>query len=171
MWCENKTAILKWFSLKIFHSRFSEKLELVCACYYEFRCICVSRYLNTTDIPFSIFPQPISCTTGHPDDKPDALGFSWHANRCVQKYVWANRQASYTLLYSNTSAALRLLHLSRISALLSFHCVIVLWRSLCWYRWSEDICFSSSSIRCSVRCLQRVQALCKWQRSSCRIAW
>lgn len=62
-------------------------------------------------------------------------------------------------------------HLSRISVLLSFHCVIVLWSSLCRYRLSEAVCFSSSLICCSVCCLQRHQALCKWLLSSCRIAW
>lgn len=82
----------------------------------------------------------------------------------------ASRPASSSL-NSNTSAALSLLHLSRISVLLSLHCVIVLWSSLCRYTRSEASCFSSSLICCSVRCLQRPQALCRWHRSSCRIAW
>lgn len=36
--------------------------------------------------PFSIFPEPISCGAGLPDNRPDALGFSWK-NKYVNKSV------------------------------------------------------------------------------------
>ena len=48
--CMHKMMILKQifklYSLKMFHNRFSEKIELVCACYYQFRQHnWISRYM------------------------------------------------------------------------------------------------------------------------------
>ena len=47
---KNSVTNLQFFnrySLKMFHNRCSEKIELVCACYYQFRQKnCTSRYLD-----------------------------------------------------------------------------------------------------------------------------
>lgn len=86
-----------------------------------------------------------------------------------------SRQHIYSSSSTNdsTTSPKRLLelHLSRSSVLFSFHCIIVLYRSVRRYRLREASCFSTSLIRSCVRCLHRVQTLCFWHLSSWRTAW